>query len=68
MRAGEGGRLFGSVTSQDIAAAIADQLGAKIDRRKIILDEPVKNIGRYTLNIKLHPQVQAVVHLAVVAE
>ena len=44
-RAGEGGRLFGSVTSSDIAAAVQTQIGVEVDRRHIALDEPLKELG-----------------------
>ena len=68
VRSGEGGKLFGSVTSQDVAEAIAAQLGISLDKRKIVLEEPLKSLGRYSVNVKLHPQVQAQVHVAVAAE
>lgn len=58
VKAGEGGRLFGSVTSKDIAAELA-RLGVKVDRRKIVLDEPIRQLGNYKLEIRIHPQVVA---------
>jgi len=56
--AGEGGRLFGSVTSKDIADQLA-RTGIKVDRRKIQMDEPIRQLGEYQVEIRLHPQVTA---------
>jgi large subunit ribosomal protein L9 len=66
-KAGEGDRLFGSVTAQDIAAALAAQ-GHSIDRRKIELEHPIKNLGEHSVPIRLHPEVHAAVRVIVVAE
>ncbi|NMA82405.1 MAG: 50S ribosomal protein L9 [Epulopiscium sp.] len=57
VKAGEGGRLFGSVTTKDIADAIASQLKQKIDRKKIVLDEPIRELGTHQIPIKLHANV-----------
>ncbi|MDI6710844.1 MAG: 50S ribosomal protein L9 [Bacillota bacterium] len=59
VRAGEGGKLFGSVQTRDIAAAVASQLGLKVDRKKFEIKEPVRALGRYTVLARLHPGVQA---------
>lgn len=67
-KAGEKGRLFGSVTSKEIADTISQQLDVKVDKRKIILDEPIKNIGVHPIQIKLHPDVQAQVKVRVVTD
>lgn len=56
MQAGENDRLFGSVTALDIAAALEEQ-GIEIDRRRIILDEPIKELGVFTVLVKIHPEV-----------
>lgn len=64
VKAGEGGRLFGSVTSKDIADEMA-RMGVKVDRRKIMLEEPIRQLGSYELEIRLHPQVTANLTLAV---
>jgi len=56
-KAGEGGRLFGSVTSKDVADAIKEVLGVEVDRRKIDLSEPIKSVGSYSVPVKLHPDV-----------
>ncbi|MNJ80578.1 50S ribosomal protein L9 [compost metagenome] len=56
-KAGEGGRLFGAITSKQIAEALA-ALGIKIDKRKIELDEPIRTLGVTQVAIKLHPEVK----------
>jgi large subunit ribosomal protein L9 len=66
-RAGEGGRLFGSVTSSDIAAAVQAQLGVEVDRRDIALDEPLKELGVTEIAVKLHRDVTATLHIEVVS-
>jgi large subunit ribosomal protein L9 len=64
-RAGGEGRLFGSVTAVDIADAVAKQTGAEIDRRRIELDEPLKELGPAELRVRLHPDVVADLHVVV---
>ncbi len=59
IKGGEGGRTFGSVTAKEIAAAIEEQLGFDIDKKKLVLADPIKNAGSYTVGIKLHPKVTA---------
>ena len=66
-RAGEGGRLFGSVTSMDIADAVKAQLGVAVDRRDISLDEPLKELGVSEVPVKLHRDVTATLHIEVVS-
>ena len=66
-RAGGEGRLFGSVTAVDIAEAVQKQTGAEIDRRKLTLDEPLKELGGVDLQVRLHPDVVATVHVEVEA-
>lgn len=66
-KAGEGGTLFGSVTSMDIAEALQAK-GYEIDRRKIALREPIKETGEYTVNVKLHREVTLQVPVTVTAE
>jgi len=58
-RAGAEGRLFGSVTSTDLAEAIEAQTGAVIDRRRIALSEPIRSIGTHTVTVRLHSDVEA---------
>ncbi len=66
-RAGEGGRLFGSVTAADIAAAVQRELGVNLDRRRLELTEPIKALGRYQVPVRLAGGIQARVNVAVVA-
>jgi large subunit ribosomal protein L9 len=66
-KSGEEGKLFGSVTSMDIAEAMKAQ-GVAIDKRKIVLDEPIKRLGDYTVTVKLHTDVTADFKLSVIAE
>ncbi len=63
--AGDGEKLYGAVTSQDIQAALA-KAGIAVERREIHLEEPIKRIGEFTIQVKLHAQVQAAVKLNVV--
>ncbi len=65
MAVGEEDKLFGSVTSQDIAEALKEK-GIEIDRRKIQLEEPIKALGIYTVPVKLHPEVTANIKVWVV--
>lgn len=66
-KAGEEGRLFGSVTSQDIADLLAQQ-GIELDRRKIVLDEPIRLLGTYQVRVHLHEDVNALLQVSVVKE
>lgn len=66
-QAGDDGRLFGSVTTQDIADAIRDARGIKVDRRKIHLEEPIRNVGTYMVVIEIADEVTATVKTMVVA-
>jgi large subunit ribosomal protein L9 len=66
-RAGAEGKLFGSVTAVDIAEAVQKQTGAELDRRKITLDEPLKELGPADLPVRLHPDVLATLHIEVEA-
>ena len=66
-QAGDDGRLFGSVTTQDIADAIRDARGIKVDRRKIHLDDPIRNIGTYMVVIEVTDDVTATIKTMVVA-
>lgn len=67
VQVGEEEKLFGSVTSQNIAEALESQ-GYSVDKRKIILEEPIKSLGIYSVPIKLHPDVDAKVKVWVVKE
>jgi large subunit ribosomal protein L9 len=67
-RAGEGGKLFGSVTAADIADAIQAQAGIEIDRRKVDLAEPIRELGDADVTVKLHTDVAVAMVVHVVAE
>lgn len=66
-RAGEQDRLFGAVTNQDVCVALAAQ-GVEMDRRKIVLQEPIKALGSYTIPIRLHPEIVGELRLTVERE
>ncbi len=66
-QAGDDGRLFGSVTPQDIADAIRDARGIRVDRRKVYLEEPIRNIGTYMVVVEVVDGVTATVKTMVVA-
>lgn len=57
IKAGEGGKAFGSVSSKEIAKAIVDQLGMEIDKKKLMLSEPLKTFGSHEVPVKLHKEV-----------
>ncbi len=67
LAAGEGGRLFGSVTAADIAGEL-QRLGFNVDKKKVILEEPIKATGRYEITVKLYSGVQAEVVVEVEEE
>lgn len=64
---GESGKLFGSVTSMEIEGYLKEN-GIDVDRKKILLEEPIKNLGMFTVPIKLHPEVTAQLKVWVVQE
>ena len=66
-QAGDDGRLFGSVTTQDIADAVRDARGIRVDRRKIYLDEPIRHVGTYMVVVEVTDEVTATVKTMVVA-
>lgn len=66
-KAGEEGKLFGSITAADIAAALA-AAGVEIDRRKIELEHPIKTLGMHSVPVRLHPDVHAEVKVNVIPE
>lgn len=67
-KAGREGKLFGSVSSSDIATAIAAQVGAEVDRRDIHIDEPIKSVGTHSVVAKLHTEVEVAITVEVVAQ
>jgi large subunit ribosomal protein L9 len=66
-QASEEGKLFGSVTSQDVADFLTAN-GIKVERRRIVLDEPIKSLGEHRVAVRLHPEVVAQLKVAVVRE
>jgi large subunit ribosomal protein L9 len=60
-RAGEEGKLFGSVTGADIAEALSAQAGVQVDRRDVHLDEPIRSVGTHEVKVHLHPDVDPVI-------
>jgi large subunit ribosomal protein L9 len=66
-KAGEEGKLYGSVTTRDIAQQL-DAQGVEIDRRKIIIDEAIRSLGEFQVPIKLHPEVVATIKVVVEGE
>lgn len=67
-KAGEGGRLFGSVTSKEISEKVKEISGIKLDKRKIDLPEPIKALGVRNIEVKLHPKVTAKLKVHVVEQ
>jgi len=67
-KGGEGGKLFGSITSKDIETAVKEQFGVKIDKKKMQMDQPIKHIGEHEVPVKLVGGVSAVIRVKVEAE
>jgi large subunit ribosomal protein L9 len=67
-KAGEEGKLFGTITSKDVAGLLEKELNLEVDRKKIHLEEHIKSAGFHEARIKLHPQVEAIIHLKVMPE
>ena len=68
IKAGEGGRIFGSITSKDIADAINMQFGMDIDRKKVKLDAPIKQVGQTDVDMRLYQDVNAKIKVIIEAE
>lgn len=68
IRTGEGGRMFGSVSTKEIAAAAKEQTGLDLDKKKMQLSEAIKALGTYEVPVKLHPKVTAKLTVQVIAE
>lgn len=66
IKAGEGGKAFGSVSSKEIAKAVTDQLGMEIDKKKLVLPDPIKTFGTHEVPVKLHKDVTAKLAVKVV--
>ena len=67
-RAGEEGKLFGSVTAADIAEALSSQAGVSVDRRDVHLDEPIRSVGTHEVTVHLHAEVDPVITIDVRAQ
>ncbi len=67
-KVGEGGRLFGAVASKEIAQAVKEQHGLELDKKKIVLPEPIKTLGDHEVNVKLHRDVTAKLTVRVMEE
>jgi large subunit ribosomal protein L9 len=66
-RAGDGGRLFGSITTADVADAVKAAGGPVLDKRKVSLAAPIKTVGKHAASVEIHPDVTATVTVEVVA-
>ena len=66
-RSGDGGRLFGSVTTSDIVNAVVSSGGPKLDRRLLTIASPIKSLGMHRVTVKVHPEVEATLTVDVVA-
>lgn len=67
-KVGEKGKLFGAITSKDIAEELKKKFKMEIDKKQVLLEDPIKNIGIYDVEVKLHPQVIAKVKVEVIPE
>ena len=65
VRVGEGGKIFGAVSSKEIAEACQAQYGREVDKKKIVVAEPIKALGVHPITVKLHPQVTATLQVVV---
>ena len=64
-KVGDNGKLFGSITSMDIAQAVSEQLGTEVDKKKIVLDKPIKEMGETEVSVKLFQDVTAKVKVVI---
>lgn len=67
-KSGEGGKLYGTITNKEIAAAIEKQTKHEVDKRKIEINEPIKSLGTFNFTVKLHPKVSASMKVSVTEE
>ncbi len=68
LKLGEGGKIFGSVSTKEIAKAANDQLGYDIDKKKMVLDEPIKTVGTHIIQVKIHKEVTAKLTVKVIGQ
>ena len=64
-KVGDNGKLFGSITSMDIAQAVSEQLGTEVDKKKVVLDKPIKEVGETEVTVKLFQDVAAKVKVVI---
>jgi len=67
-KAGENGKLFGSITNKEIAEALNKQHKIKVDRKKIVLDEPIKSLGELTVEVKVYPEISSQLKVVIKGE
>ena len=65
IKVGENGKAFGAISSKELAQAVKDQFGLMVDKKKIVIDEPIKALGDHEVKIKLHPKVTAALKVKV---
>ncbi len=68
LKIGEGGKTFGSISTKEIAKEVKEQLGFEIDKKKMVLEEPIKNLGTYEVPVKIHKDVTASLKVNVIEE
>lgn len=68
IKIGEGGRSFGSISSKEIAEAVKSQMNLEVDKKKVLLKDPIKTLGKHEVEIKVHPQVVATLVVQVTEE
>ncbi len=66
IKTGEGGKLFGAIATKEIAAAVKEQRNLDVDKKKIVLEEPIKELGTHEVKVKLHKDVSAALKVKVV--
>ena len=67
-KAGESGKLFGSITAHDITESIKEKYSFELDRRKLLLDSPIKEIGEHAVRYRIYPEVEATIKVSVTAD
>ena len=68
IKVGDNGKAFGAISSKELAQAVKDQLGLTVDKKKIVIDEPIKTLGSHEVKMKLHPKVTAALKVKVTEE
>jgi large subunit ribosomal protein L9 len=68
VKTGDGGRIFGSVSTKEIAKEVKKQFGFEIDKKKMTLSDPIKALGTYTIDVKMHPKVTSKLMVKIIGE